>query len=372
MNDAEQHAAAERLFESFLAPLVLGGALRPGKPFGGALALALGERTPADVDRLAQTLLARVRVARALIPIDTLGSEPTPAEWALACVLHDSVQATHPGFDAAFKRTGPTRLLDIAIATLERITPPTSLAEALSRHTWLSRIFEITRTDIELSWWTGSERFLGTTPPKRLLAWREVRRVTELRTPRTLMDLPVFGAMADFDRFSAFIREFLAKTPLTDLATATRSAPRFAWTRETIAFCKTFLGKTLALRALARLPADTVEEALGRATRPLLDAGDTQALSVVSEVLSERALERARAHVADGHREPLPQALGSPHGDLARSLGASTATAWLRGLDAAIAEHERRALTHALSLEAGAFSWPGPLLPPPAADHSVD
>jgi hypothetical protein len=352
MAQVDRQTEAERLFESFLAPLVLGGSLRPGKPFGGVIALGLGERMPSNPDLLSRTQLARIRVARKLIRVDTLSAAPTDAEWALSAVLHDTVQATHPGFDAAFKKSGPPRLLEIAAATLERIPAPASLAEALSRHTWLSRMFEITRTDVELSWWTGSQRFYGTTPPKRLVAWPDLRRVSELRTARALMDLPRFTFVADVDRFSTVLYGLLARTPLTDLATLTRSAPKFSWTGPTVALCKSNVGRTLALRALARLPARAVEDVLGRATRALVEAADARSLLVVTHILSERALERARAHVAEGHQDPLLSDPASPDGAMARGLGASAALAWLREHGGSLGERDLASLAHALSVEA--------------------
>src|SRR6476646_9704986 len=111
----EPQALCDRLFSTFLAPLVLGGEMRPIKAFGGKNALSIGERTPADSDALSRTQLARVRIARKLVP------------------------ATHPGFNAVFRRSGPLRILSVIEKTLERVAPPRTAGEALSRHTWLSR-----------------------------------------------------------------------------------------------------------------------------------------------------------------------------------------------------------------------------------------
>ena len=263
----------ERLFSTFLGPLVLGGTMRPGKPIGGKNALALGEhRQPSDVDLLSRTELARVRVARKLAPIDTLNPAPSATEWALAAVLHDLVQSTHPGFDATFRRSGPKRILDVIEKTLEHIPAPANVGDTLSRHTWFSRMFELARTDIDLQWWTGSERFLGTEPPKRLTAWPELRRVTETRTPRPLMDLPTSSAAIDPTRFAMAIETFLRKTPLTDLATLSRAVPAFAWNHENLSLAATNAGRTIVTRALALLPQRAVDAALGRATKQLFVA----------------------------------------------------------------------------------------------------
>ena len=139
----------DRLFTTFLAPLVLGGAMRTVKAFGGKNALSIGERTPADIDALSRTQLARVRIARKLAPIDRFEPAPNANEWALAAMLHDLVQATHPGFNAAFRRGGPSRIMNVIEKTLERVPPPRTAGDALSRHTWMSRMFELARTDVE-------------------------------------------------------------------------------------------------------------------------------------------------------------------------------------------------------------------------------
>jgi hypothetical protein len=132
---------AERLFVHFMAPLVLGGELRPGRPIGGKAALTLGiERTVTDVDLASHVELARIRVARQLAPIDHLPG-PDAEEWALAAVLHDLVQAAHPDWRGLLRSsTGPARLLQLAELTLDRVGPVSNVREALGRHTWFSRL----------------------------------------------------------------------------------------------------------------------------------------------------------------------------------------------------------------------------------------
>ena len=109
----------------------------------------------------------------------------------------------------------------------------------------------------------------------RLLAWPEVRRVQQIRTPRPLMDLPTAGSAVDGSRFVSVVEEFLKRTPLTDLATCHRQAPTFAFTHENLALAATHAGRTLILRALAVLPERAVNAALGRALRQLFSARAT-------------------------------------------------------------------------------------------------
>ncbi len=338
----------ERLFSTFLGPLVVGGTMLPGKPFGGKRALAIGEhRQPSDVDLLARTELARVRVARRIAPIDTLDAAPSAEEWALAAMLHDLVQSTHPGFDAAFRRSGPKRLLEVIEKTLEHVPAPPNVGAALSRHTWFSRMFELARTDVDLRWWTGSERFLGTDPPKRLLAWPELRRVSETRTPRPLMDLPTSGAAVDLERFTRVTEAFLTKTPLTDLATITRGSPVFRWTRENLELVSTHAGRTLVNRALATLPQAQVDAALGAATKQLFDARAVRALLVAIDLLRDRVLMLATARL--GATKPEPLGDEDPRVGFALGAGALAAAQWIAQTGGGFSAAERRDLLQMLA-----------------------
>jgi hypothetical protein len=340
---------ADRLFRDLMAPLVLGGELRPGRPIGGKLALSLVRwvSTPGvtagdvlDAELLSHVDLARVRVARRLAPIDRL-DPPTGAEWVLAAVLHDLVQCAHPDFAGVFRGRAPARLLQIGTLTLDRVAPPGSVGEALSRHTWFSRALEITRTDTEVSFWVGKRTFLGQDPPGRLLAWPELRRVHVDKIPHPLLDLPGAGGHVDVQAFAAGMAAWLRKTPLTDLATCTRAAPAFAWSPETILLLATRAGRTLALRALGGLVTLDIETALGRATQALIDARAAQPLAVVAALLGELtlagAVERAerRAPEADA---PAKEAL------VARAVGAYGATAMLAHGDAALGPDLARAV----------------------------
>lgn len=338
---------AERLFTTFLGPLVVGGAVVPGKVFGGKNALRIGDgRAPLDVDLLSRCDLARVRIARKIAPVDRFDPAPTGAEWALAAVLHDLVQATHPGFDAAFRRSGPRRILDVAELTLGRIAPPASVGDALSRHTWLSRMFELSRTDVDVRWWTGHQQFLGTEPPARLTLWPDLRRVTQTRVPRALMELPASGAVMDEARFSRVVEAVLAKTPLTDFSTLTRAAPAFAWTAENLSFVASHAGRTMVGRALALLPQAAVDAALGRATRLLFTHKALRALVVAVDLLRDRALMTVALRLGRG--EPPPSAL-EPDAAFAIGAGALAATHWIAQTGGGFNEANRRAYLEALA-----------------------
>jgi hypothetical protein len=71
------------------------------------------------------------------------------------------------------------------------------------------------------------------------------------------------------ESFLDALSRWLTRTPLTDLATATRREPVFAWSGPTLALIATPVGRSLASRVLAREPADLVAAALDRATRAI-------------------------------------------------------------------------------------------------------
>jgi hypothetical protein len=291
MAHADLGVVSQRLFEDFLAPLVLGGEVRPGRPIGSRGALEMGAaRVIADRDLLSRVQLGRTRIARKLAPVDPLEEEPTPDEWALGATLHDVVQAAHPGLDTPLRRIVPVRLLKLTEATLARIPAPRSVGEALARHTWFARLFEMERTDTTVSWWVGSRTFLGEAPPARLAAWPDLRRVRIEKIGRTITELPGAGGAVDWGDFAGSLKAFLAKTPLTDLATCHRDAPVFAWGHETLGLVATDAGRTLATRAFAHAPKSAVDASLGRATRALVEARAWQAAGIAFDVLAERAL----------------------------------------------------------------------------------
>jgi hypothetical protein len=321
-------AIANRVFETFLAPLVLGGEVRPGRPLGARAALAIGaEPTLTNIDLVAHVELARTRVARRLVPIDRV-EKPTAEEWALGCALHDLVQAAHPGFDATFRRSGPRRLLGLVEATLERVSSPRSVGEGLSRHTWFSRLFQLERIDTKVSWWVGSGTFLGESPPTRLTAWPELRRVHVEKTPRTIMDLPAAGAAIDAAGYAEYVSSFLVKTPLTDLAHCHRPSPPFGWSAETLGFVATPPGRALAMRALADAPSSAVDASLGRATRALALRKDFKLICVALDLLAERALWDAEQVKDRGGSPPPPDA--KDDAAYARCLGARVACEQLK------------------------------------------
>ena len=347
MANVDLGMVAEQLFVDFMAPLVLGGEMRPARPIGGNVAFSLGiERSVADSDRHAQVQLARVRLARRLLPIDRL-PDATPDEWALAACLHDLVQSTHHGLDGLFRGRATDKLRTIAIETIKRIPKPRTVAEVLSRHTWFARMFEIARLDTTVSWWVGSRSFFGETPPERLMTWPDLRRVKVSKVQNFLPDLPLHGddeKGAQRTAFSYALTLFLHQTPLTDLGTLDRAEPPFAWGRETLALAATRMGRTLIARTLRALPESVVNAALGRSTRALLAGQAGQATRLAMALLGDLALSSAQGAVLRGEAAPPVSSLDDLEASFARTAGAIAAREQLGREGRAIPSTERAAL----------------------------
>jgi hypothetical protein len=338
---------ARALFEAVMAPLVLGGSLRPGHAIGARAALRLGalEGRVLDAQLEARVQAVRVRRARRLAPVDTL-TGATPAEWTLAAALHDLLQATNPTFDGGLRRSAAGRILELASETLERVPPPADVRAALSRHTWFARILEIARTDTTVSWWVGSHTYRGVEPPRRTQAWPTLRRVSVEAIPHALLELEPLAVERSV--LTDAVARFLTRTPLTELATCTRQAPLFSWGEEALALVATRTGRTLALRALAGLPPTLVDAALGRATRDLL-ATRRAATAPAVMLLGERSLAQAEGHGA----RPQGASPGREEA-FARGLGAAAAVRLLDSSGEGWRENERQRLR--LALEPGARS----------------
>ena len=295
-------ARCEELAHAVLAPLVLGGPMHLVRPFGARLGLSLGiQREIVDLDLRSRLDVARVRRARLLAPVDTLPALDE-GDWAVLAAFNDLVQLTNQHFVIVFMRCNYARLLGNLRWLCERIPAPRDVLGAIARHATFGRALELVRTDSAVTWWTGSARFRGETPPSRLTAWKGLRRVEidAKRVPLTEMTLGLKGIGAD--EFNEVLSLWLTRSPLTDLAEAARRAPAFSWSASTLSLIATSPGRSLAFRALARQPGERVAAALSRANAQVpssLDEARELALAFTQEVADGRA-QRADQGGAEG------------------------------------------------------------------------
>lgn len=279
----------EELARGVLAPLVLGGKLTLVQPFGAKLALSIdpGFRI-FDDDIRVRLSVARVRRARLLAPLDSI-PEPTSQDWALVAALNDLLQATNHHLSGPFTRGRHERLAELVDEVVTAVGPPRSMIAAIARHTIFARLFELVRKDTQVKWWTGSSHFRGEPPAARLLKWKSFRRVTTDTSSIAMADL-VDGVRLTKDRWLSSLALFLTRSPLTDLASAGRVVPTFAWSPATLAFVYTPMGSRLAARAVASTRNPRANAALEAAINRL-PAGKARAIALK---FSEEAAAKLR------------------------------------------------------------------------------
>jgi hypothetical protein len=265
MDEAALAARFDELCRAVLAPLVLGGEVHPVRPIGADLGLLLGKgRLVDDVELASSISVARVRRARLIAPVDAL-PDLDQASFAQLAALNDLIQLTNHHLAGPLTRGRYARLAANVGKLCERIPAPRDVLEALSRHATFARALEVARTDSAVAWWTGSARFRGEPPPSRLLAWPELRRVHVDARKVPLADMPAGAHGVPPGDYAELLGLWLTRSPLTDIATAARKAPPFAWSASTLSLIAAGPGRMLALRALASEPAGAVNAALTRA-----------------------------------------------------------------------------------------------------------
>jgi hypothetical protein len=275
-----------------MAPLVLGGPIVALRPVGAAAAAAVAAAAAALVRDEQATLIdvGRSRQARKLAPIDAVDA-PGLAQWLMIVALQDLVQATHPKFAGAWRAGRAQKLLRGASAILDQVPAPSSAREALARHATFARLLELHRLDTHVSWWCGAADYLGRCPPPRLLWLRGLRRVSVQQSPTDLSHM-AHGSGLQTDAYLAGVAQLLALSPLTDLATVTRSQPSFVWTRAIAQLLATPAGIALALRALRLNDLAQTVQLLERAGMDSTVCADGALVLQIGIVLKELAAYR--------------------------------------------------------------------------------
>ena len=290
---------AEALALGVIAPCILGGDVELQRPFGAKLALSMGEqRGIVDNDVAHQVDVARLRVARTLVPVDVV-PRLTAIEWAIGAALNDLMQVTNHELSSFATRGRHAELLDAVTELVSAIPPCRTGEEAVSRHATFSRALEVARTDSVVTWWTGSQSFRGQEPPGRLLAWPGLRNV-QVRKQRIPLAEMAGGASIDEQQFELALSAWLACSPLSDLASAHRTAPTFHWSRHTVSLVSTIAGSNLALRAVS-WGTDDDAGAAERATAALTTAAEALPEGAPRNIASQFAkwLADAREHWAE-------------------------------------------------------------------------
>src|SRR5262245_57168353 len=203
----------------FLRPLVAGGTLHVGAPLGR---VGLERLREASLDGAVEADIADARGAVA----STLLVDPIPPRLdaealRLAVALHDLLFLFHPRADALTVRD--RRLEEVAqFAAALADLPSTKDADALvARHTMLHLLPSLGRTDVQVSFWVGKREFHGEEPPRRLVAWPNLRRVRQERRR-----VNCFAEAASHPLAGPVVQKLLDGSPLTDLLHPVRLEPK--------------------------------------------------------------------------------------------------------------------------------------------------
>ena len=197
----------------FGAPYLSGGRCEVGDPLGRDGLLAVRHGLTIDV-ALADACEAQLEQAALLADV-----VPAPFDedaGTLLYAVHELFAASHPQATSFYARAHLyCRAAEHEVASLPRTFDPGRL---LTRHLVVERAFAATRTDVTVKWWTGSEKFYGVDPPKRLLAWPGVRRVDVNRRQTPMWRIALTGGDEETRLArAALMTALLECSPLTRL-----------------------------------------------------------------------------------------------------------------------------------------------------------
>lgn len=236
--------SVEEFLDGFVLPLVRGGDTHVGVPIAPEELQEFEERLPHVSDRVVAIDEAR---ERALAEITAV---PPPLvfdrdELELAAAVHNLFFIAHPRAESAGVSSGWTkRVLESARAYAGR---PKSARRrrVLSRHALLHNLFRVRRTDVVVSWWTGSATYRGQEPPSRLTTWKSLRRVREERRTAHFDDL--LGTV----EASPVVASLLRRSPLTHLLARAKSAPPLHWEEAAFLLRDAEIARAIAYEALS-------------------------------------------------------------------------------------------------------------------------
>ncbi len=231
----------------FVLPLVKGGEMHVGAPIAPPLLEELQRELDSAVAEQVAVDDARIEVAALLVcrPPPLILE---PEDLALAAGLYNALAANHPSTDSVMvTEKQRRRVLDAALTMVSQ--PLTQQRQrVLGRHALLHNLFRLERTDLTITWWTGSARYFGQPAPARLTAWRGVRRVQEEVTTVG------FDELLATPETAPVIATLLRRTPLTQLLSTHRSAPPLHWEDAVFALRDVELARAIAYRLLPEAP----------------------------------------------------------------------------------------------------------------------
>ena len=207
----------------FLAPLVTGGQVQVGRPLGGPeLDVLVGEAASAAAGSEMRAVEWACRLRAAELWADPCACDLDRDALRLAVGAHNLLFLAHPDYEHGAARRSSKRRLHLFIEECFAGGAPETVDQLVFRHVLLGNLLRLSRRDVEVTFWAGRRRFVGQTPPDRLLWWPDLRRVHISRqTNMWVHDLP--------EDLLGLVTRYLRCTPLTDLLLPARPGPAFDW-----------------------------------------------------------------------------------------------------------------------------------------------
>ncbi len=263
-------------FSDFLLPLVAGGTVHVGAPLGSAGLARLRETKPPA--QVVGGLLAARAAAAAELLLDPIPPSLDLEALRLAVAVHDLLFLFHPrAASISEKRLGEVAAWAASLAALPPSVDPDVL---VARHTVLHRLHDLGRTDVRVSFWVGRREFHGEEPPRRLTAWKSVRRVREER-----WRVSCFAEAASHPLGGNVAHALLDGSPLTDLLHPVRLEPRLDLVRRRDLLAVPSLCRAVAYAWLDE-GIDRVGGALAAATLGALDGTAPAAARLICALLA--------------------------------------------------------------------------------------
>lgn len=206
----------------FGLPLVGGGECAVGKPISATELDEMGRQLPhasvevVAIDEARAAVLSEIVVRPPALVLDV-------DELNLLAAIHNLLFLAHPRAESWTITESATRRVVEAAYIFASQPLSRNRIRVLARHGLLHNLFELRRTDVRLSWWTGSASFFGQKPPNRLVRWRNLRRVRE---EVTVAD---FSQLLGEPTIAPVLITLLRRSPLTQLYTIASDGPRLHW-----------------------------------------------------------------------------------------------------------------------------------------------
>lgn len=204
----------------FVRPLVEGGELHVRAPLTPAtLATWAAQLHTASVE------LVAIDDARAAVVSELVVRAPALAfgepELLLAGALYNTLVLGHPAAVGLTARAVARQRVHEAALAFAAVPPAETRSELLGRHSLLHNLFDLSRQDTLVRWWSGKAAFMGQRPPGRLIRWGSLRRV------RVEQESIAYGELLASSE--EVVARLLAASPLTDVLTPQRPQPAFSW-----------------------------------------------------------------------------------------------------------------------------------------------